>query len=246
MPAVQRYPAVDALRGLAILLMVAYHFSYDLDHFGLAQFDFSHQPFWLMSRNLIVSLFLLTVGISLTLATSNGFRPRPYFRRLGLLVLFAALVTLVSYWMFSSRYIFFGILHFIAVASVLGLLFLRFYWLNLLLGVLLLVLGFTYQHPFFNHPMLQWVGMMTYKPPTEDYVPLLPWFGLVLIGIFVGKYFFQRQHLPALSRWQTVHPFSRLLTFGGRHSLAIYMLHQPVLMGALWLVLTLRQTTFSQ
>ena len=239
MATTQRFPAVDALRGLAILLMIAYHFSYDLDHFGLAQFDFSGEYFWLISRNVIVSLFLVTVGISLTLATSTGFRARPFFRRLGLLVLFAALVTLVSYWMFSSRYIFFGILHFIALASILGLLFLRLYWLNLILGVLLLVLGFTYQHPFFNHPMLQWVGLMTYKPPTEDYVPLLPWFGLVLIGIFAGKYFFQRQHLPALSRWKANHPFTRLLTLGGRHSLSIYMLHQPLLMGLLWVALAL-------
>lgn len=239
MATTQRLPAVDALRGLAILLMIAYHFSYDLDHFGLAQFDFSGKYFWLASRNFIVSLFLLTVGISLTLATSAGFRPRPFFRRLGLLVLFAALVTLASYWMFPNRYIFFGILHFIAVASVLGLFFLRFYWLNLILGVLLLVLGFSYQHPFFNQPLLQWVGLMTYKPPTEDYVPLLPWFGLVLIGIFAGKYFFQRQHLPALNHWKPGHPFTRLLALSGRHSLSIYMLHQPLLMGLLWTMLAL-------
>ncbi len=235
-PIKQRYPIIDVLRGLAILMMFSYHFSFDLNYFGFLQLDFYHNPFWLNYRTLIVSLFLGLVGVSLSLATRYGFKPRAYFRRLGLLIVFAILVSIVTYIQFSDRMIFFGILHFIALASVLGLAFVRFYWLNLVLGAGLVVLGTQFQNAVFNQPWLQWIGLMTHKPFTEDYVPLLPWFGVVLLGIFIGKLVFQKQPQAWLQNWQSTHPFMRTLSFGGKHSLIIYMLHQPVFMGLLYLV----------
>jgi len=232
----QRYLIIDVLRGLAIAMMFHYHFSFDLNHFGFIQQDFYRDPFWVNYRTVIVSLFLTLVGVSLSLATRRGFNPKSYFRRLGMLVFFAALVSIASYIQFADRMIFFGILHFIAVASVLGLAFTRFYWTNLVLGTGLIILGIQFQHVTFNHPWLQWIGLMTHKPFTEDYVPLLPWFGLVLLGIFLGKLVFQKLQLPWLQNWQSSDPLTQVLSFGGRHSLIIYMLHQPVFMGLLYLV----------
>ncbi len=232
----QRYLIVDVLRGLAIAMMFHYHFSFDLNHFGFIQQDFYRDPFWLNYRTLIVSLFLALVGVSLSLATRRSFNPKSYFRRLGMLVFFAALVSIASYIQFSDRMIFFGILHFIAVASVLGLIFVRFYRLNLILGAGLVILGNQFQHLAFNQPWLQWVGLMTHKPFTEDYVPLLPWFGVVLLGIFFGKLFFEKQPQRWLINWQSEQPLIRVLSFGGRHSLIIYMLHQPLFMGLLYLI----------
>ncbi|HEB86411.1 MAG TPA: DUF1624 domain-containing protein [Gammaproteobacteria bacterium] len=235
-PTKQRYPIIDVLRGLAILMMFSYHFSFDLNYFGFIQLDFYHNPFWLNYRTLIVSLFLGLVGVSLSLATRYGFKPRAYFRRLGWLIVFAILVSIVTYIQFSDRMIFFGILHFIALASVLGLAFIPFYWLNLVFGTGLVILGTQFQNAVFNQPWLQWIGLMTHKPFTEDYVPLLPWFGVVLLGIFIGKLVFQKQPQAWLQNWQSTHPFMNTLRFGGRHSLIIYMLHQPVFMGLLYLV----------
>ena len=235
----QRYPAVDALRGTAIALMFAYHFSYDLDYFGLARFDFAGDPFWLGFRALILSLFLGTVGISLQLATAGGVRPRPFLRRLGQLALAAVGISVVSQIMFPGRVIFFGILHFIAFASVLGLLFRSFDRANLVLGLALVALGLGFQHPLFDTPALQWIGLMTHKPTTEDYVPLLPWFGVVLIGMFLGRRVFNERGPAALRGWRGNGPLARLLALGGRHSLAIYLLHQPLFMGLLWTVLSL-------
>ena len=232
----QRYMIIDVLRGLAIAMMFHYHFSFDLNHFGFIVEDFYRDPFWLYYRSLIVSLFLGLVGVSLSLATRNGFKPKPYFRRLGMLLGFAALVSIGSYIQFADRFIFFGILHFIAVASVLGLIFVRFYWTNFILGTTLVILGNVFQHPSFNHPLLQWLGMMTHKPFTEDYVPLLPWFGVVLLGIFIGKLVFEKHPQAWLLNWRSTDPLSRTLSFAGRHSLIIYMLHQPVFMGLLYLL----------
>ena len=137
----QRYLIIDVLRGLAIAMMFHYHFSFDLNHFSFIQQDFYRDPFWVNYRTVIVSLFLTLVGVSLSLATRRSFNPKSYFRRLGMLVFFAALVSIASYIQFADRMIFFGILHFIAVASVLGLAFTRFYWTNLILGTGLIILG---------------------------------------------------------------------------------------------------------
>ena len=228
-----RLAHIDLLRGIAIALMVTYHFSYDLTYFGFADFDFHNDPFWLHARTFILSLFLLLVGISLVLSTRNGLQARPYLRRLGILVGCAALISLSSYLMFGPRWIFFGVLHFIALASVLGLLFVHARRLALILGGGLIALDLGFSDAFFDQPALQWFGLMTYKPPTEDYVPLLPWFGVVLIGIGMAR------PLVGMSPWLNKccpNPLARWLGTAGRHSLLIYMLHQPLLIGSLWVV----------
>lgn len=226
---------VDVLRGTAIVMMFAYHFTFDLHYYGVVSADFNHDPFWLGFRAIIVSLFLGVMGVSLHLATARGVNPRAFGRRLLLVAGCAGLVSAGSYAMFPNSMIFFGILHFIAVASVLGLLFWRLFWLNLIVGGGVIVAGLQFQHPWFDLPAWQWLGMMTHKPVTEDYVPLLPWFGVVLIGMFLGKLIYQRENVPAFARWTSRHPVARLLAFGGRHSLPVYMLHQPVFLGVLYL-----------
>ncbi len=232
----QRFQFVDVMRGLAVYLMVAYHFSYDLSYFGLASFDFYEDRFWLNSRTFILSLFLLLVGVSLVLATRNGLNRHAYGRRLGVLVACSALISLATYYMFAERMIFFGVLHFIVVASVFGLLFIRLYWLNAVLGMTVVVLGAFYSNAYFDQPLLQWIGLMTYKPPTEDYVPILPWFGVVLFGLFLGRMLFSVQPLSSMLSREGRNPFIRFLALSGRHSLLIYMVHQPLLLGLLWLL----------
>jgi uncharacterized membrane protein len=146
----------------------------------------------------------------------------------------AALISIATRFMFGERMIFFGVLHFIAVASILGLLFIRLFWINAVLGAAAIILGVYYSNPFFDRPLMQWFGLMTFRPETEDYVPLLPWFGIVLFGLFLGKLLL-RQALSTALDWQGRRLPARLLALSGRHSLLIYMLHQPVLLGLLWL-----------
>jgi len=235
MPQPSRYQMIDLLRGIAILMMFSYHFSFDLHYYGFIVQDFYNSAFWVYYRSLIVSLFLLLVGVSLHLATAKGIKTASYFRRLGLLLFFAGLVSITTYLQFAERMIFFGILHFIAVASILALAFTRFYWFNLITGIAMIVLALSVQHVFFDQPLLQWFGLMTHKPLTEDYVPLLPWFGVVLIGLFLGKFIYQNNSMPLFQNWHSHHIAVRTLTFAGRHSLLIYMLHQPVFMGLLYI-----------
>jgi uncharacterized membrane protein len=224
------------LRGVAIVLMIAYHFSFDLTYYQVLNIDFNHAPFWLGARAFIVSLFLGLVGVSLHLATVRGLNFQRYLRRLLLLLTCAGLVSVASYQLFPRTFIYFGILHCIAVASVLGLAFTRWYWTNLVLGCAVIAGGLLYHDAAFDSRLLGSLGFMTFKPPTEDYVPLAPWFGVVLIGMFLGRAVFAREPAPAWVRWHSAHPLARLLAFGGRHSLLIYMLHQPVMLGVLYLI----------
>lgn len=231
-----RYQIIDALRGSAIGLMIIYHFCFDLNYFGHVQLNFNHDPFWLGFRTLIVSLFLLTMGFSLQLAHAEQINAAKFLRRLGLIAGAAILVSLSSYLMYPKSMIFFGILHFIAVASIFGLAFLNVFYIKLIIGVLILLLSMNLSHPWFNQPALQWLGLMTHKPITEDYVPVVPWMGVVLIGMFLAHWLSRRPQAPKWIRWQSQHSLARTLSFGGQHSLIIYLLHQPVLLGGLYLI----------
>ncbi len=234
MPVARRLQFIDLLRGVAIALMVFYHGAYDLNLYQLARFDFYQDPFWLNLRTLIVSLFLSLVGISLVLASSGSINWQRYGKRLGLLLACAGLISLSSYFMFPGRTIVFGILHFIALASLIGLVFASHPWFSLVTGIVLVLVGNLFSHTLFNQSWLHWIGLMTHKPATEDYVPLLPWLGVVLIGISIG-HLLQRTGIgeDLLSSYQSSAP-ARMLALAGRHSLLIYMLHQPILLAVLW------------
>jgi uncharacterized membrane protein len=223
----QRVVLIDALRGAAIVLMICYHASFDLNYHGWIQQDFNHAPFWLIARTAVVSSFLLLAGISLVLNAQRT-SATSFWRREARLLAACIAVSLGSYLMFPQSFIFFGILHFILLASLIGRLFVRFHYLTLATSVLVLLAGISFSHPVFNTAALQWLGFMTYKPFTEDYVPLSPWLGVVLAGIFIGQLIFNHPQPAWLNKpWPGMQP----LALAGRHSLAIYLLHQPILLG---------------
>ena len=233
-----RYLLLDNLRGFAILLMFVYHFSFDLNYYNLIYADFRTDPFWINFRIIIVSMFLGVVGISLVVATQNGVNYNKFFKRFFLILVCALLVTSSSYVMYPDSFIFFGILHFIALASLLGLFFIRFYWINLITGILILAVNLFYSTALFNPKALSWIGLVTRKPVTEDYVPFFPWFGIVLIGMFLGKLLFSAERpswLPAsIYMSKTSSPPVKLVALLGRHSLLVYMIHQPVFFALLY------------
>lgn len=229
-----RLVIVDSMRGVAIALMVIYHFFFDLAHAGFVRFDFYHDAFWLHFRTFILSLFLFLVGVSLVLSVQKAINTRRFSARLLRVGGAALLVSLATWWMFGDRFVFFGVLHFIALVSLLGLLFVRRPLFSLVLGIVLLVIGNSLQIPWFDQPGWRWIGLMTHKPATEDYVPLLPWFGVVLVGIFAGDRLVQKERLQRLNSMLPASSTSvSSLAFSGRHSLLIYLLHQPVLLGVI-------------
>ncbi len=231
--AARRLPVVDAARGVALLAMAVYHACWDLSFLGLATFDLLGDPLWLAARTAILGSFLLLAGVSFVLAADRGLDRRRFLGRLARLAAAAAAVSAVSYALFPQSPIFFGVLHHLAVASLLGLLVLRLPWpATLALGLAVIAAGRTVALAPFDAPWLRWVGLMTFAPESNDYVPLFPWFGGVLIGIALGRLWLPRLKAPP-SRPGAV---GRGFAWAGRHSLAVYLIHQPVLFGALSLV----------
>ena len=227
-----RLTAIDALRGAAIVAMIAYHFCFDLTVFRLAPWDFYRDAFWIVARGAIVSSFLLLVGISLVLARRDGVPATRFWRRTALIAAAAVAVSAGSYLMYPQSFIYFGILHAIAVGSVLARPLVPMPLAALALGAIAIALGNSVALPFFDAPLASIVGLTTTKPPTEDYVPLLPWLGVVLVGIAAG-------HALARTGFAAVAFLDRAprwLAWLGRHSLLVYLAHQPILLGLLWLV----------
>lgn len=229
-----RYASIDALRGIAIALMIAYHFSFDLNlpWVRVLHQDFNNSAFWLTFRAIIVSLFLSLVGVSLVLAARAHVPPARAWRRIGLIALCATLVSAASYAMYPRSFIYFGILHCIALAIVLARPLVAHPRIALGAGIAVIALGLTVSIPAFDPRILNWIGFTTHKPITEDYVPLFPWLGVVLVGIALGHMLPARAS-TSLASIDARAP--RALAWAGRHSLIIYMLHQPILIGILWL-----------
>ncbi len=227
----ERFDRLDALRGLAMVWMALFHFAFDLNHFGLLlpRQNFHTDPLWTVQRACIVSLFLFCAGLGQALALHQGQGWPRFWKRWAQVAGCALLVTLGSYPMFPNSYIAFGVLHGIALMLIVTRLtggWGRWLWL---LGALAIVLPRVAAHPFFDGPAFSWLGLVTHKPITEDYVPLLPWLGLMWWGLAAGQWLLVHRRswlggpLPAVLR-----PSAAL----GRWPLSFYMLHQPLLIGA--------------
>lgn len=221
----QRIRWVDELRGIAILLMVIFHFCYDLRYFGYVDWNVPNGPHWWPFRYLILTLFIFTMGVSLSLAHGEGVRWQKFIIRLGQLLLAAGAITLMSVYMFPDAWIYFGILHFLAVASILGMILVPVPLAAL--GVGLLILLFYWSDVI--HSQWPFVYFDWLPARTEDYVPLFPWLGVTFLGVGAGSIALKTrtsQILFGMPEW---------IRFAGRHGLIIYLIHQPVMFAGFYL-----------
>jgi uncharacterized membrane protein len=261
-PPAARYDRLDALRGFALIWMACFHFCFDLSNYRLLDTNFYSDPFWLNQRTCILSLFLLCAGAGQAVATSQGQSWARFWRRWVRIVGCALLVSVGSWFMFPHSYIYFGVLHGMAVMLILARLSARWrHWLWPL-GLVLVALPRFIKSPFFDTRATNWVGLITHKPMTEDYVPILPWLGVMLWGLAATQWLLA--HKAAWLSWSphdhadaeagqngpTSADNSALarallvirqgLAILGRWSLTFYMVHQPVLIGGVlaWMMIT--------
>lgn len=230
-----RLEAIDLARGVALVAMGIYHFVWDLGFFGYTPPDMIFETGWMLFARAIATSFLFLVGVSLFLAHGQSLRLKQFLRRLAMVAAAAAGISLVTYLAVPGGFIFFGILHQIVLASILGLLFLRLpVPLTLALVILIAAAPYFARHAIFDHPALWWVGLSTINPPSNDYVPLFPWLAAILAGIASAK--IARE--TGVFSWLAGHQmpvWTQPLQLAGRHSLAVYLVHQPVLIACLWL-----------
>lgn len=226
----KRFPEIDLLRTLAILGMVVFHGAYDLAVFydrDIAVRDGG----WHLLQTATASLFLLLVGIGFAIGADKAGlwkRQRRRFMQIGA----AALIISIATWIFDPHtYVRFGVLHLIAVASLLLPFFQPLREGSIAAGLVLLLL------PTHTTGAWQPLAMILGFPPpgfaTVDYFPLLPWFGVILIGYGLGHFLYVRP-----TKWRPA-LFDRIpsaATWPGRHSLMIYLVHQPIILSLLYIL----------
>jgi uncharacterized membrane protein len=222
---------VDALRGAAITMMVAYHIAFDAYYFGIAPVDIFSLPLVLFQR-VTGSLFLLIVGISLTISESRNKEGYAHHFKRGLALGAVALGITAATWVFPhDGFITFGIIHMIAASVIIAPFFMRFGRLNVVLGLAVIAIGLSMGGVQTDSHFLFPLGL-TYPGYTAlDYYPLFPWFGIILIGLYAGQGLV-KDGKSAIRLAST--RGSELLAFLGRNSLTIYLAHQAVIVGAIF------------
>lgn len=224
----RRLPLIDVARGLLLLAMASYHFSWDLANVRLVSWGVAVDPLWRAYAMAIASGFLLLSGLSFRLAERRGFDPFRYGARLIRLALAAAAVSVATYLMFPDAWVFFGILHMMLLASLLAPMLVRLPSAVLvLLAVIALVLPHMWRSPIFDGIGWGFLGLAETPPVSNDLVPLFPWIAPYVVGLVIGgplAHLAERRTgpLPRGSNW---------LAWIGRHSLVFYLLHQPLLYG---------------
>jgi uncharacterized membrane protein len=227
-----RFERLDALRGTAIVWMALFHFFFDLNHYRLLSptQNFYADPFWTVQRAAIVTLFMFVAGLSQAVALDAGQGWPRFWKRWAQIAACAVLVSAGSALMFPKSWISFGVLHGFAVMLVLARVAAPLRLGLWPLGLLLIVLPLVVQQPFFDSRWTNWLGLVTRKPITEDYAPVMPWLGVMLWGLAAGQWLLARQRgLIGGALPRALQGLAAL----GRWSLGFYMLHQPLLIGAI-------------
>jgi uncharacterized membrane protein len=234
-----RFDRLDALRGVAIVWMAAFHFCFDLNYFLIIRQDFHRDPFWTLQRTCIVTLFLLCAGAGQTVAASQHQPLARFWRRWAQVAGCALLVSIGSWWMFPRSFISFGVLHGIAVMLIIVRLTAGLGAWRWPLGLLAIAAPQWLQDPLFDSRWTNWVGLVTHRPFTEDFVPVLPWLGVMWWGAALAEGLLRHRR-----GWLTgsLAPALAPLALLGRWSLSFYMVHQPVLIGILAAVVALRRS----
>ena len=234
-PKLGRLAAVDAARGAALIGMAGYHLSWDLAYFGLISPTLPTSPPMRLYSHLVAATFLTLVGVSLVLAHRGGFRRRAFQRRLLLICAAALLVTGATHLLSPENTIYFGILHCIALASLLAAPLLpaplAFVFAA---SALVLAAPFLFANAAFNPAPIVWLGLGTTLPDTLDWRPLLPWSGFVFLGLGLTRLAWRSLAASRVWRWRPKSKFSRAIAWTGRHTLAIYLVHQPALFAVLY------------
>ncbi|MBB4001452.1 heparan-alpha-glucosaminide N-acetyltransferase domain-containing protein [Aurantimonas endophytica] len=230
-----RIEIVDIARAVALLAMVVYHFTWDLEFFNYLDRGLTGEGGWRIFARVIASSFLFLVGVSLVLAHGNGVRRRPFLARLAQVAAAAAAVSVATYFATPNSFVFFGILHHIVIASLIGLVFLRLPWVFAALAATgTVALPWFVASPAFDSRWLAWTGLAESPPLSNDLVPIFPFFGAVLAGIAAARLAQAAGLFETMRRWnsslRSLAPLGRL----GRHSLLFYLVHQPVLIGIVY------------
>lgn len=237
----ERFWELDAARGIAILMMILFHTLFDLYYFDIYPVNVT-SGFWRYFALATGSLFLFIAGVSLSVSHARALQffsgdvwgpariTAKFLVRGSGIFTCGMLITVVTWIVVPQSFIVFGILHLIGFSIMLSPIFFRFRKKNIFIGALIIILGMIIWISGVTGPYwMLWIGFHPASFSTLDYYPLLPWTGVILVGLGIGERIYPGGErafaIPQVPKKITV-PLSVL----GRHSLLIYLIHQPIIL----------------
>lgn len=208
-----RFWEIDFARGIAVILMLIFHLFFDAHYFGKISLE---GPFWFYFPRFIGGMFIFISGFTFSIAYKNI---KPVLKRTMRLSLIAVGITFATLIFETDKVVLFGIIHFFALSSFFAIFFIGKPFLSLFVGILFILANLQISEMRIESHHLLWVGIMPYGFKTLDYYPMIPWFGIFLLGKFFGHFYCKS------SSFYRENP----VNFLGRHSLAIYLLQHPII-----------------
>ncbi len=228
-----RFFLLDVTRGVSVLAMICYHFYWDLGYFGFIDLRTVMQGVGLLAAQIIGVSFIMIAGISGRILTfSKNFKAK-FFTRIVRLIILSAIISLATFFVDKNNFIFFGILHFLTVCSIISLILVNVRKSYLLFLFFMVVGSISVSSITFDLPtVLSWLGFNKTPPITNDFYPLFPWLTFYLLGFWVGQIIMSRQSrfLGNISfKYSLNNKIFTFLEYVGKNSLIIYIFHQPIL-----------------
>jgi len=214
-----RIDELDSLRATALVLMLVLNFVTDLNHFGIMNTETGDQWWWL--ARIAASLFVGISGVSYFLAHRLEYDFTKTSGRTKRLIFWAFVITIITYIFEPSAYVRFGVLHLLALASIVAFPVARKPEFALGIGLILLII------PLSSNSNLVWLGLRETGFIAVDYFPLNPWLGIFFIGLALASRIYPEGKPLTEIQWP-----EKWLWFG-RNTLTIYVIHQPILIGLL-------------
>ena len=227
-----RIHLLDILRGVSVIAMMVYHFMWDLGYFKFIELEIVTRGLFLFFAQCVGASFIIISGISFGILILNDKFRKKFLKRLIILVFICIIITLVTYLLDNSSFIFFGVLHFLATCSLISFLLVRFInnhtlFILFFVSSVLSVSNVNYSLPAY----LSWIGFNQNVPKSNDFYPLFPWVSFYFFGLWIGnsvRKYLLRYNKEKFDSHYSFNFVYRSLQFLGKNSLPIYILHQPI------------------
>lgn len=245
----KRVHLIDEIRGILIIYVILYHLLYDVSQiFWVGSIDWMYSPWMNILRNTMTGTLIVISGISCEFSRNNGKRGLKIFG-IGMIL------TVITALFIPSELIVFGILHFFGISiliytllryilakvpilpGIIGLIYLYFSTYHLYEGYIGIIakIPVTLPEQIKNYKIFYPIGFPVEGVYSADYYPLIPWIFLLFAGTFLGRYI-RRGNLPAIAYKE----HSKSLSVIGRHTLFIYLIHQPLIYGILYILYNIK------
>jgi len=232
----QRFWEIDFTRGIAIIMMIIYHELWNMIYIFNLKINLS-DPFWRLFQITTASLFLLLVGISLSISNTNSnANLQKYLKRGIIIISYGMIVGIIAGMAIPNSNIFFGILHLIGTSIIISYFFRKHTYASLISGIGILLLPLFIKENYTQNIILIILGISKSAIKTYDLFPIIPWLGIVLIGLFFGRILYSDNKRQFRIIQIEENSIIKIICYLGKHSLIIYLLHQVILFGLTYII----------